>query len=372
VLQALARDRTVRFATAHAFSEAIDRFLVKRANRPTSKSIGAWLESIFGSKRAALKKAIAQGSKVEGALNLLPPFDAERSTTGEVAGSSGGHSAAQPRMLWSSSLAGTTGPGSKALGFGPTAAPAAGADGARRPALGSLASAHTASEGAESRSHGSSPDGPRLTADGPFPAVRVQAASGAPPKSSTAVVVAVAVAIAAGVAVAIAATVAGRPRPNPQVYVPAVPAAQAATATLELKSDPAGAQIVVDGDPSGLTTPAVLSGLRVGRSVEVRLDMVGFKPVTERIEIRSGGATARSFQLVEALGTVAIEGLPAQAVIYLDDMLIEGRGPLSLTIGEHRVRIETSTNVLLSQTLRVVSGQQTIHLPTSKKAGKWR
>ena len=60
------------------------------------------------------------------------------------------------------------------------------------------------------------------------------------------------------------------------------------TASLTLASEPPGAQIFIDGDPSGMTTPYTLTGLHARRPIEVRLDKVGFRPVTEKIELRPG------------------------------------------------------------------------------------
>ena len=71
------------FSPAKTPSEALDKFLAGRSERPTSRTIGLWLESLFGSDRAMLKKAIAQGNEVEAALNRLPSFDGDRVPFGE-------------------------------------------------------------------------------------------------------------------------------------------------------------------------------------------------------------------------------------------------------------------------------------------------
>jgi len=133
-------------------------------------------------------------------------------------------------------------------------------------------------------------------------------------------------------------------------------------ASLTLNSDPPGAQILIDGDPSGLTTPTTLTGLRAGRPLEIRLDKEGFRPVIEKVELKPGETRSRLFRLAADSGSVAIEGLPPQAMIYVDDKLVEGRGPLTLAIGEHRVRVETSAGVIWSQAVNVGAGLQTINV----------
>ena len=107
-VRALARDPERRFKTAHDMSEELDRFLTGQEDRPTSKSVGRWMESIFGAERASLKKAVSQGGDVETtldrllALNAIKPASGE--ATGERSGSSGGAHKAQPRALWSTSV----------------------------------------------------------------------------------------------------------------------------------------------------------------------------------------------------------------------------------------------------------------------------
>ncbi len=50
------------------------------------------------------------------------------------------------------------------------------------------------------------------------------------------------------------------------------------TATLELHSRPEGASIFVDGRPTGLKTPATISGLPVGRTLKLRIAAEGLSP----------------------------------------------------------------------------------------------
>jgi hypothetical protein len=91
--------------------------------------------------------------------------------------------------------------------------------------------------------------------------------------------------------------------------------------------------------------------------------------VTERIDVKSAEARMRSFQLIEAMGTIVFEGLPAAAIIYANDTQVEGRGPLSLPIGKQRIRVETSTGVLFSQTIDVMAGQQGVRVSGAKRGG---
>src|SRR5262249_9332651 len=74
-------------------------------------------------------------------------------------------------------------------------------------------------------------------------------------------------------------------RTRAKVEAPA-PAPVSMVASLSLVSDPPGAQIIIDGDPSGLQTPSTLKGLHAGRPLEVRVDKVGFQPAIEKLELK--------------------------------------------------------------------------------------
>jgi serine/threonine-protein kinase len=349
VLQALSRQRVGRFGTAHAFSEALDRFLAKRDDRPTSKSIGLWLESVFGAQRATLKKAIAQGSEVEAALNLLPTLDAERATTAESSDPSPSRAAPGARMPWSSKVTNTGAPDPKVLPFGPSSAAGVAALKAARPAsIATGAPARATPSAASAAVRGPAP--------GPAPGL-------GPVKQAMVAAVTAVVLSFAGV---MFITRFGARNDAPVVAV--VPT----TGALALTSDPPGALIFIDGDPSGMATPSTLTGLRAGRPLEVRLDKVGFRPVTERIEFKPGETQSRSFHLVEDAGTVTLEGLPAQAMIYVDDALTDGRAALTLSLGDHRMRVETVAGVVWSQTVTVAPGQQTIRVSVQRKGATTR
>jgi serine/threonine protein kinase len=102
-LRCLTRERDHRYQSAHELSEALDGFLAEERRRPNSNTVGQWLESLFGSERATLKKNIAQGSDVEGALTALSSSEVRRPLPDERSGSSRRPLAVRPRPLWSTS-----------------------------------------------------------------------------------------------------------------------------------------------------------------------------------------------------------------------------------------------------------------------------
>jgi serine/threonine protein kinase len=100
-LRCLTREREHRYQSAHELSEALDGFLAEERRRPSSNTVGQWLESLFGSERASLKKNIAQGSDIETALATLAVSDVRKTVPAERSGASRRPMALRPRPLWS-------------------------------------------------------------------------------------------------------------------------------------------------------------------------------------------------------------------------------------------------------------------------------
>jgi hypothetical protein len=67
-----------------------------------------------------------------------------------------------------------------------------------------------------------------------------------------------------------------------------LPRQEEARATLHVTSDPPGAQVVLDGRPSGRVTPTVLDGLPPGRHA-LRLEKDGFEPFQATVDLTAGG-----------------------------------------------------------------------------------
>jgi hypothetical protein len=249
-------------------------------DRPTSKSVGRWMESIFGTERATLKKAISQGGEIEPtlerlfALNAIKPASGE--TTSTQTGSSGGQGAkAQPRALWSTSL-----------GSHPS--------GNRRSASGRPIDSSAGRPSSDGRATGPTA-GPVVTS---MPAAVRTPGSGAPaPRRATKLPIVLGVGLVlAGIGVVAAVTLRGEKSFSD---APAASGARA-TATLEIRSEPPGAHVFVDGTPSGLRTPTVLTGLSAGKRVEVRLDKPGFEPATEQVTLADGQSRVISVSLKAA------------------------------------------------------------------------
>jgi serine/threonine protein kinase len=350
-LRALSRDPAQRYQSAQEMAEDLDRFLLNGSGRPRNKSVGQWLESIFGPERAALKKAISQGDEVEGALERLRTIDKGRVVGGEVDESTVGRAKVQPRALWSTSFGG---PGSSHPSETSSPSPVLPA----APALRSAAhtSAHASRQMSGLSGTGSSPDDVRPTLPVPMPAPTLAPAA----RRSASTRVVMVTSLIAVVGLVVVGGVAWHGEKSP------APASARAVATLDVQSQPPGASIFVDGSPTGLSTPAVLNGLPAGRAVMVRLDKPGYQPMSQQANLEAGQTRSLSFTLSATSGTVRLTRMPAQATVRIDSESVDASKPLSVAAGRHTLRVEGERGVLLSTTIEVRAGSET----TIKVAGE--
>ncbi len=72
----------------------------------------------------------------------------------------------------------------------------------------------------------------------------------------------------------------------------------AAGALLQVRSTPPGAAIILDGEPTGVATPATLTGL-AGKRLTIKLALPGREPRTETIDVPMTGSLAKYFDLPE-------------------------------------------------------------------------
>jgi serine/threonine protein kinase len=319
---ALRDDRALRFQSAEEMAHALDVFLSRTKRRPNTKEIGRWLEQLFGAERCRLKKAIAQGAQVEAALARLAGNEAATEARTDVEEAT---PAAKPSVR---EIAGTVPmseqPDDVTSRF---EVPLELAQQARRLPV-------------ERRSVP--------------PPVEDSTTWPSAPGEGRAMLIAAIVG-----AVAVAAFVAVMLRDGGDA--PTASLESGATGTLQLETEPAGAQLFVDGNPVGSTTPATLRGLRAGRSLEIRLEKAGYQPAVQRIEVRSGQGGRHSFKLTPVAGIIRFEGLPEGASIYLEDVIAD-RPPLTVGLGRHTIRVEVGGEIVFSRTVDVQPGEQVLKL----------
>lgn len=146
--------------------------------------------------------------------------------------------------------------------------------------------------------------------------------------------------------------------------------AAATMGSLLVQSTPAGAQVLIDGDPSGLTTPARITGLRSGRKVNIQVDKPGYGLARQVAEVPAGGERVISLSLVESVGLVRLTGVPSHAEVYVDDVLVDAQNPISTSIGPHRLRVESTGQLYASMTINVQKGEHTIAIRPAQGSEK--
>jgi PEGA domain len=164
-------------------------------------------------------------------------------------------------------------------------------------------------------------------------------------------------------------------RPGPE---PAAPIA--VEGRLLVRSEPAGATVIVNGRDHG-TTPAVVRGLPRGTH-RVRLVREGYVPEERSVAITraqpapslvvtleprasaaglgSPSASAPAPGIERYTGSLVVESLPPGATVYLDNRAV-GRTPLTLNrvnAGEHVVRLERDGYGRWSRSIRVVASER--------------
>lgn len=98
-------------------------------------------------------------------------------------------------------------------------------------------------------------------------------------------------------------------------------------ATLELRSEPPGAAVFVDGQATGRTTPAELT-LEPGQPHELRLELDGYTPVTQSLPAFTASLTREVKLEKRPVGSLRIETTPPGATVVLDGRRIDGTTPL--------------------------------------------
>jgi len=150
---------------------------------------------------------------------------------------------------------------------------------------------------------------------------------------------------------------------NPEPAKPNQETQQNALASIKIDSRPSGAAIFVRGEPTGLVTPATLTGLSPGE-VDVRVELPGHTPASRPFNLKAGEAATHLFELgSEAsgggqVGRVVLAGLPSGAVIIVEGNEHEAGEVISLPAGRHDVRIMLEGKMLVQQALETGSGHQ--------------
>jgi len=112
------------------------------------------------------------------------------------------------------------------------------------------------------------------------------------------------------------------------------------SATIRFTSEPAGAEVFINGAARG-RTPVQVERVPSG-ALEVALRLAGHAEYTEKLMLKAGESVAVDARLQARPGSLTVLTQPDKARVYVDDQF-RGEAPVSLADlapGEHRVRVE--------------------------------
>ena len=130
-----------------------------------------------------------------------------------------------------------------------------------------------------------------------------------------------------------------------------------ASGTIDISSEPAGAEVTVNGIVKGQTPLRVTEVPRGRATVKFRLD--GFAEEVRELAINAGDVQALPIVLKGLPGTLQLTSVPEGARFYVNNEA-KGRGPLSipgLKPGEYTVRAELEGYGTMTKTVQIDNGQ---------------
>ena len=330
VLRALDRDPARRFPGLQELVRALDQ-VAQQGIRATREGVGLWMRALFGAERGALKARIALGKDVERSIRRLRALELGGGTLGGGTPISG----VRLRPLWTN---GGEGQASEAPASEASSVP----EGKATPAGGTPAVEE---------------DFSNETYDEPPTALKSAPPSGKGRRLGVWTTLGAVVLVAAGGAFGW-----WQHQSRARTVVAGSPAA--GLGRLEIKSQPPGALIVVDGVPSGLFTPAALSQLRVGRTLRLDLQKAGYQSAGRELTIADDKPRSLELVLREANGRLVLEKLPKKARVFVDDVEMnldgstsaEAQAGLVVAVGIRRLRVERGSAVLLEREVEIKAG----------------
>lgn len=126
---------------------------------------------------------------------------------------------------------------------------------------------------------------------------------------------------------------------------------------IQINSEPAGADVTVNGVPRG-KTPLLVRGIPKGRAV-VKFSLDGFKEEIRELAMRAGDQQTLPIVLEALPGTLHLISVPAGARFYVNDEP-RGVGPLvlpGLKPGEYTVRAEKEGYGTVTRTVTISNGE---------------
>ena len=130
-----------------------------------------------------------------------------------------------------------------------------------------------------------------------------------------------------------------------------------ASGTIDVMSEPAGAEVTVNGIARG-TAPVKVTGVPKGRAV-VKFHLEGFEDETRELSVNAGDVQTLPVVLKALPGTLHLVSVPEGARFYVNDQA-QGKGPLTipgLKPGDYQVRAEMEGYGVMTKTITLGNGE---------------
>lgn len=126
--------------------------------------------------------------------------------------------------------------------------------------------------------------------------------------------------------------------------------------TIEITSEPSGAEVTVNGIARG-TTPVTVSGVPKGRAT-VTFSKEGFENASRELSMVAGETQTLFIKLDGIPGTMTLSSVPEGARFYVDGQP-QGKAPVvlkNLKSGDYTVRAELEGHAPVTRTVRIENG----------------
>ncbi len=119
----------------------------------------------------------------------------------------------------------------------------------------------------------------------------------------------------------------------------------AATGSISIASEPAGAKVIIDGKDTGKVTPAVIDELEADKTYSIRLEKEEMSPAEGSATVKAGQKVAVNLRLEPPTGTLNVISDPDGAAIALDGRLTGKSTPATL----ENLKLNTDLRITLSK-----------------------
>ena len=128
--------------------------------------------------------------------------------------------------------------------------------------------------------------------------------------------------------------------------------------TVDCKTDPPGATVLVNGIERG-TTPVVLSHIPKGVAA-ITVKLAGYREETRELRLTPGERQTLALALKALPARLNVVSSPEQARVFLDDDY-QGKTPVTLTSvvpGTHKLRVELPGHAPVTRTVTIANGAE--------------